>query len=211
MPPRRQFLLQSGTLLSALWNSQAPLWPTPKFSAYPFSLGVASGDPAEDGVVIWTRLAPKPLEGGGMPDTAVPVDWRVAEDEGMKRIVKKGRTMAAPALGHSVHVEVAGLRPDRWYWYQFQAGGESSPVGRTRTAPAAGALPERLRYAFASCQHWEAGYFTAYEHMAAENPDLVVHLGDYIYEGAPRPGYPRRHNSNEIVTLSDYRNRHALY
>jgi alkaline phosphatase D len=174
-------------------------------------LGIASGDPVADGMVLWTRLAPKPVEGGGMPDAAVAVEWRVAEDEGMKRVVKKGTALAVPALAHSVHVEVAGLRPDRWYWYQFRAGGVLSPVGRTRTAPAAGAMPERLRYAFASCQHWESGYFTAYEYMAAENPDLVVHLGDYIYEGPPKPGNPRLHNSQEIVSLSDYRNRHALY
>ena len=119
-------------------------------------------------MVLWTRLAPKPLEGGGMPDLAVEVDWRLAEDEGMKKVVKKGTAMATPALGHSVHVEVAGLQPDRWYWYQFRAGKEMSPVGRTRTAPAAGAMPDRLKYAFASCQHWETGFFTAYEHMAAE-------------------------------------------
>jgi alkaline phosphatase D len=187
------------------------LWSAPKFAGYPFTLGIASGDPAPDGMVLWTRLAPKPTEGGGMPDAAVPVEWRVAEDEGMKRVVKKGTTLAVPALAHSVHVEVAGLRPDRWYWYQFRTGAELSPVGRTRTAPAPGARPERLRYTFASCQHWETGYFTAYEHMAAENPDLVVHLGDYIYEGSPRPGNPRQHNSSEIVSLTDYRNRHALY
>lgn len=146
-----------------------------------------------------------------MPEAAVIVEWRVAEDEGMKKVVKKGTATAVPALAHSVHVEVAGLRPDRWYWYQFRAGGEVSQVGRTRTAPALGTTPEKLRYAFASCQHWETGYFTAYEHMAAENPDLVVHLGDYIYEGSPRQGNPRIHNSNEILSLSDYRNRHALY
>lgn len=197
--------------MTTLWNLPAPLWPAPKFSAYPFSLGVASGDPLEDGVVLWTRLAPKPLEGGGMPDLGVEVDWRLAEDEGMKKVVKKGTAMATPALGHSVHVEVAGLRPDSWYWYQFRAGKELSPVGRTRTAPAAGTMPDRLKYAYASCQHWETGFFTAYEHMAAENPDLVVHLGDYIYEGPPRPGNPRIHNSLEIVSLTDYRNRHALY
>lgn len=203
--------MQSGTLLTTLWNTPVRLWSAPKFAAYPFALGIASGDPVSDGMVLWTRLAPKPVEGGGMPDSAVAVEWRVAEDEGMKRVVRKGTTMAVPALAHSVHVEVAGLRSDRWYWYQFRAGGEVSPVGRTRTAPAPGAIPERLRYAFASCQHWETGYFTAYEHMAAENPDLVVHLGDYIYEGSPRPGNPRLHNSQEIVSLSDYRNRHALY
>jgi alkaline phosphatase D len=146
-----------------------------------------------------------------MPDAAVEVAWQVAEDEGLRRVVKKGKALAVPGLGHSVHVEVAGLRPDRWDWYQFRVGGVLSPLGRTRTAPALGALPERLRYAFASCQHWEAGHFTAYEHMAAENPDVVVHLGDYIYEGPPRPGNPRLHNSREIVSLADYRNRHALY
>lgn len=198
-------------MLTALWNTPVPVWAAPKFSADPFSLGIASGDPAPDGMVLWTRLAPKPLEGGGMPEAAVPVEWRVAEDEGMKRVVRKGTAMAVPALAHSVHVEVAGLRPDRPYWYQFRAGGAASRVGRTRTAPAPGAMPAQLRYSFASCQHWETGYFTAYEHMAAENPDLVVHLGDYIYEGAPRPGNPRLHNSAEIVSLSDYRNRHALY
>jgi alkaline phosphatase D len=146
-----------------------------------------------------------------MPESAVEVEWRVAEDEGMRKVVRKGRAMAVPALAHSVHVEVEGLKPDRWYWYDFRAGGERSITGRTRTAPAAGAVPGQLKYTFASCQHWENGYYTAYEHMAAENPDLVLHLGDYIYEGAPRPGNPRQHNSGEIVTLSDYRNRHALY
>jgi len=211
MQPRRDFLLKSGPILTTLWHVSAPLWAAPKFSAYPFSLGVASGDPVADGAVLWTRLAPKPLEGGGMPAASVEVEWRVAEDEAMKRIVKKGKVQATPALAHSVHIEVAGLKPDRWYWYQFRAGSELSPVGRTRTAPAAGAQPDRLRYAFASCQHWETGYFTAYEHMAAEDPDLVVHLGDYIYEGLARTGLPRTHNSAEIASLSDYRNRHALY
>ncbi|HEU0122461.1 MAG TPA: alkaline phosphatase D family protein [Bryobacteraceae bacterium] len=211
MQHRREFLFRAGTLLTALWNTPVHSWPAPKFSSYPFALGIASGDPAPDGMVLWTRLAPKPLEGGGMPDVAVSVEWRVAEDEGMKKVVKKGTKMAVPALAHSVHVEVAGLRPDRWYWYQFRVAGEVSPIGRTRTAPSAASMPDKLRYSFASCQHWETGYYTAYEHMAAENPDLVIHLGDYIYEGAPRPANPRQHNSQEIVTLSDYRNRHALY
>jgi len=146
-----------------------------------------------------------------MPNEAVSVEWRIAEDEAMKKVVRKGKHLASPNLGHSVHIEVEGLRPDRWYWYQFKAGKEVSPVGRTRTTPVASAMPEKLKYAFASCQHWETGHYTAYEHMAAENPDLVVHLGDYIYEGAPRPGNVRLHNSKEIASLSDYRNRHALY
>ncbi|HEY1111641.1 MAG TPA: PhoD-like phosphatase N-terminal domain-containing protein, partial [Opitutaceae bacterium] len=150
------------------------------FSANPFSLGVASGDPTADGVVLWTRLAPKPLEvGGGMPVEPVEVTWEIADDEAMGSIVQRGTATAQPAWAHAVHVEVAGLRPDRWYWYRFRAGGVASPVGRTRTMPAAGAMAERLRFAFASCQKYEMGYYTAYEHMAREDLDLVVHLGDY--------------------------------
>ena len=184
----------------------------PRLSAYPFSLGVASGDPAPDSVVLWTRLAPRPLEpGGGMPPAPVEVSWVIAEDEGLARVVRSGKAIANSQWSHSVHVEVEGLRPDRWYWYQFKAAGETSPKGRTRTLPAANALPDRLRFAFASCQHYESGYFTAYDHMVRENPDLIVHLGDYIYEGPARDGGVRRHNGPEIFTLDDYRARYALY
>ena len=119
----------------------------------PFSLGVASGDPSPDGMVLWTRLAPDPLHGGGMPASPVEVAWEVALDERFRRVVQRGRTMAEPAWGHSVHVEVDGLTPGRWYWYRFRVGGDVSPVGRTRTLPAAGSAVERLRFAFASCQH----------------------------------------------------------
>jgi alkaline phosphatase D len=110
-----------------------------------------------------------------------------------------------------VHVEVAGLRPDRWYWYQFKAGNEVSPKGRTRTLPEKDSQPGRLRFAFASCQHYEAGLYTAYEHMAREDVDLVFHLGDYIYEGPAKEGNVRMHNSKEIFSVEDYRNRYALY
>jgi alkaline phosphatase D len=182
-----------------------------QFSADPFSLGVASGDPLPDGVVLWTRLAPDPLNSGGMPPQPVMVQWEVATDEGMKRIIKRGTVQATPTLGHSVHVEVQGLKPAHWYWYQFKAGPAVSPIGRTRTAPAYGARLEQLTFAFASCQHYEQGLFTAYQHMAAEQLDLVVHLGDYIYEGPPVPGRPRSHNGPEPMTLIDYRNRYALY
>ena len=108
----------------------------PIFDAPPFSLGVASGDPAPDGVVLWTRLAPKPLEGGGMPMVNVDVDWEIARDARFTSIVQKGTVLARPELGHSVHVEVAGLEPARDYWYRFHAGDEASQMGRTRTAPA---------------------------------------------------------------------------
>src|SRR6478672_6819046 len=107
----------------------------PIFESYPFSLGVASGDPLPDGIVLWTRLAPKPLEGGGMPMNIVEVDWEISRDARFQNVVQKGTTLARPELGHSVHVEVDGLEPSRDYWYRFHAGDESSQVGRTRTAP----------------------------------------------------------------------------
>lgn len=177
----------------------------------PFTLGVASGDPTSDGVVLWTRLAPDPLNGGGLPAESFEVRWEVAEDEGFGKVVQKGTATAAPAMGHSVHVEVSGLQPDRWYWYRFMSGNFVSRVGRTRTMPATDALPDRLKLCFASCQHYETGLFTAYEHMATEHPDLVLHLGDYIYEYEGRDNRVRKHTGPEITTLEHYRNRYAQY
>jgi alkaline phosphatase D len=211
---RRKFLLVTGSLsAAALWSNRAlgRVLQAPKFADNPFQLGVASGDPMPNGIVLWTRLAPKPLEGGGMPEESVQVDWQVADDESMSKIVRQGSTVANPDWAHAVHVEVDGLQPDRWYFYQFRAGGETSPKGRLRTAPAADALPERLRFAFASCQHWESGFYTAYEHMLAEHPDLVIHLGDYIYEGAARDKGVRKHAGPKLSSLADYRLRHAQY
>ncbi|TDU70880.1 alkaline phosphatase D [Prosthecobacter fusiformis] len=183
----------------------------PKFTSYPFTLGVASGDPSPDGVVLWTRLAPQPLEGGGMDPVPVEVSWQVAEDEAMSKVVRQGTSIATPEWGHSVHVEVDGLQPDRWYWYQFRAGTEVSPKARTRTFPAIDTLPDRLRFAVASCQHYETGLYTAYEHMAREDLDLVIHLGDYIYEDGGIDKRVRKHTGPEITTLDHYRNRHAQY
>lgn len=185
----------------------------PHFAAYPFSLGIASGDPAPDGFVLWTRLAPLPFEpGGGMGTEPVPVQWVVAEDESLKKVVRHGTAQADPAWAHSVHVEVTGLRPDRWYWYRFAAGDATSPVGRTRTFPALGTLPAKLSFAFASCQKYEVGYYTAYEHMAREDIDLVVHLGDYIYEKEDSKSEAvRPHGQAEVIELDDYRKRYAIY
>lgn len=211
---RRAFLVETGSLLAAAaWASRAwgALRRFPAFSDYPFQLGVASGDPAPDGFVLWTRLAPRPLEGGGMPAEAVEVGWQVALDEGMTKVVREGTTAANPEFAHSVHVEVPGLEPDRWYWYQFRCGGEVSPKGRARTMPPADSQPSRARFAFASCQHWEAGYYTAYEHMLGEDLDLVFHLGDYIYEGPARDNGVRRHVGPLLHALADYRNRLAQY
>jgi len=211
---RRRFLSGMGALSGLALTGHFPHYAqtgATKFAADPFSLGVASGDPLPDGVVLWTRLAPDPLNGGGMPSQAVTVKWEIATDERMKEIAQRGSAVAAPEFGHSVHVEVKGLKPGRWYWYRFMVGSAVSPIGRTRTAPALNARLERLGFAFASCQHYETGYFTAYKHLADEQLDFVVHLGDYIYEGAPAANRPRKHNSPEIISLEDYRNRYALY
>jgi alkaline phosphatase D len=183
----------------------------PRLGGNPFTLGVASGDPVADGVVLWTRLAPAPLDGGGMPPEPILVEWLVATDERMATIVARGTTVARPERAHAVHVEVQGLEPDRVHWYRFRVGPDSSPVGRTRTAPVAGARLDRFRFAFASCQHFEQGYFAAYRHMLADDLDLVVHLGDYVYEAASWAGQVRRHEGPEPTTLEEYRNRHALY
>jgi len=182
----------------------------------PFTLGVASGDPLPDGVVLWTRLAPQPLEGGGMPNRRVPVRWEVARDEHFHRVVAKGKADAEPDHAHAVHVEVEGLRPGREYFYRFKTGSDLSPTGRTKTAPAPDQDPRRLAFAFASCQMFEHGYFTAFKHMAEEDLDVVIHLGDYIYEYGPgvyvgRSGNVRLHVGDEIESLADYRRRLAQY
>ena len=161
--------------------------------------------------MLWTRLALKPVDGGGMPNEPVAVQWEVANDAAFADVVRKGSAVAMPQLGHSVHVEVDGLQPHRWYFYRFHAGDEVSPVGRTRTTPAFDAMPDRLRFAFTSCQHYETGYFNGYPHMQKDDIDLLVHLGDYIYEYKGVDGRARKHLGNEIVSLDDYRQRYAQY
>lgn len=212
---RRTFLIASASLLgAALWPRShfGAVAEVPKFTAYPFTLGIASGDPTPDGVVLWTRLAPSPLNGGGMTAAPVAVSWQIADDEAMTRIVQEGTSIAAPELAHSVHVEVNGLTSDRWYWYRFTVGNEISPIGRTRTLPAADAMPERLRFSVASCQMYESGYYTAYQHMLAEHCDFVFFVGDYIYEFADTKGPQSRRNANvPIFTLEAYRHRYAQF
>ncbi len=211
---RRAFLGSASALAALPWlssRSEAALR-RPSFSSDPFTLGVTSGDPTSNGVVLWTRLAPSPLEpGGGVAPETYEVQWEIASDEAFKNVVRRGTAAATPQLGHSVHVEANGLAPDRWYWYRFRAGDALSRVGRTRTLPVAESDPDALRFAFASCQHYEQGLFTAYEHMAKDELDLVIHLGDYIYEYAGAEDKVRKHLGNEITTLDDYRVRHAQY
>lgn len=177
-----------------------------------FALGVASGDPAPDSVVLWTRIAPDPLNGGGIPAAVeVPVRWQVATDPAMTDLVADGIVVTKAEVAHSVHIIVEGLAPATTYYYQFAAGDERSPVGRTRTAPALGAEVDRLRMAVATCQNYTQGYYHAWSQVVADDPDLVVFLGDYIYEGGFTTSGVRNHNSPEVMTLDAYRNRYALY
>ncbi len=194
----------------------------PVYADYPFQLGVAAGDPAPDGFVIWTRLAPRPLEMGyGMPARPVAVSWEVAEDTGFTRIAAKGETVARPELGHAVHVEVGGLSPARTYHYRFISGAERSLTGRARTTPALGASAAQVRFGVVGCQHYEQGLYTAHRRLAEEDElDFVFCYGDYIYEGraarvwnsaAGPQANQRQHVGQEIYSLDDYRRRYAQY
>ncbi len=185
-----------------------------------FTLGIASGDPSPDGFVIWTRLAPEPFAPrGGMPAIAVEVAWEIAADAGFRKVVRSGIALAHVELAHAVHVEITGLEPAREYFYRFRAGGVESAAGRARTLPVPGQAVSRLRFVSAGCQQWEGGLYHAWRAVAAEELDFVVHYGDYIYEhgwsdtdrfGRAVPRVMPREFST-CYTLTDYRNRYALY
>ncbi|KQX00458.1 alkaline phosphatase [Massilia sp. Root418] len=182
-------------------------------AGYPFSLGVASGSPLPTAVVLWTRILYDPFSAAAMPPLALSVRWEVAHDEAFRSIAARGTAMAPPELAHSVHVDVSGLAPGRWYWYRFMLGDAVSPTGRTRTAPAPDSTPSALKLAVASCQHWEFGSYAAHRHIAAAAPELVAFLGDYIYEwGAYQRQHPQRAvRVDESFTLDQYRARYAQY
>ncbi|MFD8493208.1 alkaline phosphatase D family protein [Amycolatopsis sp. NPDC059657] len=223
---RRSVLLGGAAAVSAAGlTATLPSWASARTTAAapaihdPFQLGVASGDPLPDSVVLWTRLAPAPLNPdglGGMPNASYAVDWEIANDAAFSSIAQKGTVTAVQASAHSVHVEPAGLEAGREYFYRFKAAGYISPVGRTRTAPAAGAAVNQLKYAFSSCQHWEEGWYHAYKGMVADNPELVLFLGDYIYEkksGRKLSALNPRHLavSDDATTLALYRARHGQH
>ncbi|NYE72945.1 alkaline phosphatase D family protein [Microlunatus parietis] len=198
---RRRFLVLAGGAAATTVGAQT-LWQEAASAATldpaPFTLGVASADPDPSSVALWTRLANDPAAGGGMPDRVIPVRWEVSRDEGFTKIVKTGVAQARPERAHSVQVVVDGLRPNAWYWYRFTADGATSRVGRTRTLPLPQDRAEHLRFAFASCQAWAGGRYAAYRDLAEQDVDLVVHLGDYIYETA-------------AGSLAEFRRLHALY
>ena len=209
---RRRFLAALGTgavlSLSARGGGTRAASTGPE---YPFALGVASGEPAADGFVIWTRIVAAGTRATERPLHGFVVDWEVAEDERFARVVRRGSAFADPAWAHAVHVDVDGLRADRIHWYRFRCSGATSPVGRSRTLPRAGARVARLRLAVASCQHYEHGWFSAYRHMLADDLDLVLHVGDYLYEGSWGMRLRAHESPRGAVTLDDYRDRHACY
>ena len=173
-----------------------------------FRLGVASGEPHPSGMTLWCRL----LDGEG--DQTLPVEvrvqWELAADEGFREIVQQGEHLAVSTWGHSVHIDVTDLQSSRPYWYRFSALGQQSTVGRTRTAPIISA-PEPLHFVTASCQRWDHGHYAAWDHISRESPDLVLFLGDYIYEYAFVPGRIRSHEGSLVSTLAQYRARYAQY
>jgi alkaline phosphatase D len=207
MTSRRRFIVGAGAALAA---PALPRFPVAWAQNDPFALGVASGDPWPDSVVLWTRLMLGADPGAPPPQTAT-VQWELAEDDAFRRIVKRGGAVASPELAHAVHVVPTGLRPGRWYSYRFHHAGATSPVGRTRTAPAPGVVPDRFGFAFASCQQYEQGFYAAHRHMAAEDLDLVLFLGDYIYEVSYGREKVRQHGAPTPKTLAEYRRRYALY
>ncbi|RNL70917.1 alkaline phosphatase [Streptomyces sp. I6] len=226
---RRRFMTATGAAAALAFAVNLPTAGTAaaaeldprRITEDPFTLGVASGDPLPGSVLLWTRLAPRPYEpGGGLPASRIQVGWEIAHDARFTRVARRGQTTAHPEFGHTVHVDVTGLAPDRVHHYRFRAGRWTSPAGRTRTAPRPGARISELKLAAVSCQAYHDGYYTAYRHLADEDLDVVFHLGDYLYEhavnavGGARNFTDRRlpaHFDRETVTLEDYRLRYALY
>jgi len=197
---RRRFVAGATALVATPWLAS---WP--RAADVPrFALGIASGQPRADGMVLWTRLI-----GAELPDR-VAVRWEVADDEQFRNVVARGDESAEADWAHSVHAEPRGLAPGRWYFYRFAALGQMSPVGRTRTAPAVDAAA-KLRFAIASCQRYDVGHYAAWRHVAGADLDLVLFLGDYIYESATRRDAIRRVEGGEIFTLAQYRARYATY
>ncbi|MFF1447107.1 alkaline phosphatase D family protein [Streptomyces sp. NPDC058274] len=226
---RRRFLTVTGAAAALAFSVNLPAAGTAsaaeldaaKITDDPFTLGVASGDPLPDSVLLWTRLAPAPYQAdGGLPQERVVVHWELAHDDRFRRIVRRGTTLAHPEFNHAVHVEVGHLDSDRIFYYRFRAGSWVSETGRTRTAPATRSRISALTFAAVSCQRYDQGYFTACKHLAEDDVDIVFHLGDYIYEYAVNAaGGSRAYTdrtlpevfNHETLTLEDYRLRYALH
>ena len=186
-----------------------------------FQHGVASGDPLPHAVLLWTRVTPTTdATAGSGRGGPVTVTWQVARDARFRQVVREGRFRTSASRDHTVKLDATGLRPSTQYFYRFRALGQTSPVGRMRTAPGARETPENLRFGVVSCANWEAGFFAAYRGLAArEDLHAVLHLGDYLYEYetggygmGPDDVVVRPHDPpTEMVSLADYRRRHAQY
>ncbi|MDH6571006.1 alkaline phosphatase D [Streptomyces sp. SAI-117] len=219
LSPRRRTVVKAAAATAVLAAPLAATRPAGAVEAPAFLHGVASGDPLPDGILLWTRVTPaaEAVPGSALgPDTEV--GWVVAEDKAFTNVVAKGSVTATAASDHTVKADVRGLRPATDYWFRFSAGGTDSPAARTRTAPAADAAVANLRFGVVSCANWEAGWFSAYRHLAARGDlDAWLHLGDYIYEYGTgqygtRDTVVRQHApTHEILTLADYRTRHGRY
>ncbi|WP_369197309.1 alkaline phosphatase D family protein [Streptomyces djakartensis] len=226
---RRRFLTATGAAAALAFATNLPApgvaaaaeLDAARITQNPFTLGVASGDPQPGSVILWTRLAPVPFQAdSGLPAERVTVHWELAHDERFRRIVRRGTATAHPEFHHTVHVEVNHLDAGRVYYYRFRTGRWASPAGRTRTAPAPGSRVSSLTLAAVSCQAYHDGYYTPYAHLATDDVDLVLHLGDYLYEYAvDAAGGQRKYTdrtlpglfNRETLTLEDYRLRYALY
>jgi alkaline phosphatase D len=184
----------------------------PRWTSNPFTLGVASGQPRPDSVVLWTRLAPlSEDESARSARPACAVSYEIFGDAALRQPVARGEVVTDASRAFSVHVHAQGLQPQRDYWYRFACGGAVSPIGHTRTAPASDADVRRLRFALASCQHYEQGFFVAHREIAARELEFVLFVGDYIYEGSSPVYDLRKHGAPTPHTLDGYRDRHALY
>ena len=209
---QRRRLLGLAAASAALIGLPSVSWGSLRWSSNPFSLGVASGSPTSDSLVLWTRLDPATLIQTSRAHTSIDVVWQLSQDERFSQIVQQGSLKASPQLGHSLHAEVAGLAPGRHYFYRFITGEAVSAVGRTRTFPAPHTQATQLRLAYASCQRWGDGFYTAYRDMREQNLDVVMFLGDYIYEYPPSASRDVRPTTGGwVLTLDDYRDRYALH
>jgi alkaline phosphatase D len=207
---KREFLKKL-TIATALLPATSSVWAQPKFNKNPFTLGVASGSATHDSVVLWTRLHDPGVFSSNIPNEIIPVKWEISKDEAFTQIVQAGISQASPDLAHSIHVELSSLPTNQWFFYRFKVGEFTSATGKTRTFAAPGAANDPLKIAFASCQHYELGYFNSYPYVVAEKPDLMLFLGDYIYEYAPGKTGFRSVEGSWCLTISDYRKRYATY
>lgn len=207
---KREFLKKIA-MATAVLPVTSNVWSQQQLAKNPFTLGVASGSATHDSLVLWTRLYDQGIFSSNIPNEVIPVKWEISKDEAFAHIVQAGVSLASPELAHSVHVELSSLPINQWFFYRFKVAEFTSPIGKTRTFAPRGTPTDGLKIAFASCQHYEQGYFNAYPHVVAEKPDLLLFLGDYIYEYAPGKTGVRTVDGGWCLTLSDYRKRYATY